>query len=85
MRRTDVIAPMLDLHERLKALPAPRARGYYVAAELAQILGRRPSHADAAVLRNLGWLRTAREVNGKTARVWIPPSHADMIFNSTPT
>lgn len=85
MRRTNVIVPMLDLHERLKALPPPRALGYYVAAELAQVLGRTPRHTDATVLRNLGWLRTARVVNGTLARVWIPPSHAHMIWDATPT
>lgn len=85
MRLNNVIAPMLDLFERLQQLPPPASRGYYTALELARAIGRKPSHTDAALLRNLGWLRTAREVNGKTARVWIPPTHVHMIFNSTPT
>lgn len=85
MRRNDVITPMLKLHAQLTQLPPPRKRGYYVATELAQVIGRKPTHTDATMLRNLGWLRTARDVNGKTARVWIPPSHAHMIFDSTPT
>ena len=85
MRADNVIAPMLELHERLVTLPPPRDRGYYTAAELAQAIGRKPTPTDATALRNLGWLRTARRVNDKTARVWIPPSHAHMILNSTPT
>lgn len=85
MRRNDVIAAMLDLHRRLQTLPPPRPRGFYTAAELADVLGRRPSCADGATLRNLGWLRTVRVFKGRAARVWIPPSHAEMIFNSTPT
>ena len=85
MRRNDVIPSMLELHARLTQLAQPRSRGYYTAAELSEVIGRKPRHTDAVALRNLGWLRTAREVGGKTARVWIPPTHAHMIFNSAPT
>jgi hypothetical protein len=76
---------MLDLHERLKALPEPGPRGFYTGAQLAQALGRTPRHTDAQVLRLLGWLRVARVVNKKLARVWIPPTHAWAVLKATPT
>jgi hypothetical protein len=85
MRKTDVIEPMLDLNAKLKALPPPCARGYYTGAELSQVLGRIPRHTDANVLRLLGWVRVARVVKRKLARVWIPPTHARALFDSTPT
>ena len=85
MRKNDVIDPMLTLHAQLAQLAPPRSRGYYTSTDLTSVIGRKPNHADATALRNLGWLRTAREVNGKTARVWIPPTHTHMIFDSTPT
>ena len=74
MRRNDLIGPMLDLHAKLATLPPPPKCGYYLAADLSQALGRKPTHADATAMRLLGWVRCAREVNGKTARAWLPPN-----------
>ena len=85
MRRINVIDPMLDLQTKLRMLPRPRPRGFYTAAELAQVIGRTPRHTDAQCMRLLGWLRVARVVNGKLARVWIPPTHRWAVLDSTPT
>ena len=85
MRRADVIPAMLDLHAKLKTLPPPRRLGFYTSAELAEVLGRTPRHTDANVLRLLGWTRVRRAVARKLARVWIPPTHAWALFDSTPT
>ncbi len=85
MRRVNVIEPMLDLRAKLQALLKPRPRGFYTAAELAQAIGRTPRHSDAQCLRLLGWVRVTRKVNGKTARVWIPPTHLWAVLDATPT
>lgn len=85
MRLLNVIDPMLDLHAKLQALPRPRPRGFYTGPELAQAIGRTPRHTDAQCLRLLGWVRVARVVSGKLARVWIPPTHRWAVLDSTPT
>ena len=85
MRIINVIGPMLDLHARLQALPAPRPRGFYTGTELAQAIGRTPRNSDGQCLRLLGWVRVARVVSGKLARVWIPPTHLWAVLDSAPT
>ena len=87
MRLLNVIDPMLDLRAKLQALPKPkpRPRGFYTSAELAQAIGRKPHNSDAQCLRLLGWVRVARNVNGKLARVWIPPTHLWAVLDATPT
>ena len=85
MRRINVIPHMLELQAKLQSLPRPRGRGFYIGTELAQVIGRTPRHTDAQCLRQLGWVRVARSVNGKLARVWIPPTHLWAVLDSTPT
>lgn len=84
MRRVALIEPMLALHKLLSALPPPRPRGFYSGPELAAVIGRIPSHADAQLLRHLGWVRVMRTVNGKPARCWVPPTHRWAVLRSTP-
>jgi hypothetical protein len=85
MRLLNVIDPMLKLHARLQALPAPRPRGFYTSTELAKVIGRTPKDADAQCLRLLGWVRVRRVVAGKLIRAWVPPSHLWAVLDSTPT
>lgn len=85
MRLKDVIPYMLTLHRQLAGLPKPRACGFYTGTELAEVIGRTPCHTDAQCLRHLGWFRIPRVVNGKLARVWVPPTHASALLDSKPT
>jgi len=83
MRKTNVIESMLALHAKLARLPPPSRAGYYTSQDLARVMGHTPVSADTQILRALGWVRCAREVNGKTARAWLPPENAHL--TSAPT
>jgi hypothetical protein len=55
-------------------LPAPHDhRGFFTAAQMAQIIGRPPRWTDGTALHLLSWTRTVRKINGTTQRVWFPP------------
>jgi len=54
--------------------PPHDRRGFYTAAQMAQIIGRPPRWTDGNALHLLNWTRTVRRVNGITQRVWFPPA-----------
>jgi hypothetical protein len=76
MRQT-LIQHMHDLSQTLASanpLPAPfDHRGFFTAAQMAQIIGRPPRWTDGTALHLLGWTRTVRKIKGITKRVWLPP------------
>lgn len=75
--RTTLIRHLHQLSQTIAAadpLPAPfDHRGFFTAAQMAQIIGRPPRHADGVPLHLLNWTRTVRKINGITKRVWFPP------------
>lgn len=75
--RTNLIKHMHDLTRNLAAadpLPAPfDRRGFFTSAQMTQIIGRSPNHADGLPLHLLNWTRSVRKINGVTQRVWFPP------------
>ena len=68
---------MYDLSQTIASanpLPAPfDQRGFFTAAQMAQIIGRPPRWTDGTALHLLHWIRTIRKINGVTQRVWFPP------------
>ena len=75
--RTTLISHLRRLSLTIAAvnpLPDPHDhRGFFTAAQMAQIIGRPPRWADGTALHLLHWTRTVRKVNGTTQRVWFPP------------
>jgi len=60
--------------ERSGELPATYDhRGFFTAAQMAQIIGRPPRWTDCTALHVLRWKRSVRRINGITKRVWFPP------------
>lgn len=60
--------------EAVDPLPTPHDhRGFFTAAQMAQIIGRPPRWTDGTALHLLNWTRTVRKINGVTQRVWFPP------------
>lgn len=72
--RRNLIDDMLITQQRLTPLPPPHDyRGFYTVSQLAGQLAQTICTRKADVLRNLGWTRTVRKINGVTQRVWFPP------------
>jgi hypothetical protein len=75
--RTKLIKHMHDLSQAIASaqpLPAPfDSRGFFTAAQMAQIIGRPPRWTDGTALHLLNWTRTVRKLHGVTQRVWFPP------------
>lgn len=67
-------------------LPAPHdKRGFFTAAQMAQIIGRPPRWTDGTALHLLRWTRTVRKIKGKTQRVWFPPAQTQPpLFEAAP-
>ena len=65
---------MYRLDKALRAVPKPYdQRGFFTAAQMAQIIGRPPRWTDGTALQLLHWTPTVRRVNGVSQRVWFPP------------
>lgn len=72
--RNILIKQMWCLAHAHKLLPPPHDwRGFFTAAQMVKIIGRRPTWTDGSALHLLGWTRSVRKVHGTTQRVWFPP------------